>query len=221
MTVHIEDRPQTIDLTDYAARLRLTAEIAPSSSNGFTQLNDAARELLRESADEIEYLGDLLALNRDQGFNRLHADNYRLRSEVERLTRENRELALGIKERDRTKCGPDCYADSEDPNCLLEGQFTERLQAAESRLQQMTTERDRWMQSAEDWHELALKSGRSLQQMTKALEDFRANALRIEREANACQSVGASIDAKARIRAADELMAVLRAALSTQGSDNG
>lgn len=49
--------------------------------------------------------------------------------------------------------------------------------------------------------------------LRSAINDFKANAKRIEQEANAFQSVSASIDAKARIRAADELLTVLDAVI--------
>src|SRR6185312_9737982 len=44
------------------------------------------------------------------------------------------DLRSGIAEMQRTKCGPACHADDDDPNCLLEDRFTKEIQSLRASL---------------------------------------------------------------------------------------
>lgn len=105
---------------DLIGRLRAKAEERVFTGEVRSEdktLEGAAATLLQDQQSDIEVLK---AANAEQA---VIIGNQQ--SEISRLKEENAELRSGVAEMLRTKCGPECYADGEDPNCLLEGKFTE------------------------------------------------------------------------------------------------
>jgi hypothetical protein len=59
--------------------------------------------------------------------------------ELQQKVKELEEERDGWKERARTKCGPECYADDEDPNCLLEHRFMQMVEASQAQAEVLKT----------------------------------------------------------------------------------